>query len=124
MLVGLMAMAALRRNGLCWRVGDFTSPSSNPGNSGAFVGRSLESLLAVGPAITGALACGGSLRRTFPARRARRKRKRQPRADPDGAGALAICCVLGGLSRAVAAADDGTAVPLPLETAHTTVSCR
>ncbi|ELM9755038.1 formate hydrogenlyase subunit 3 [Salmonella enterica] len=128
MLVGLMAMAALPPlNGFA---GEWVIYQSffKLGNSGAFVGRLLGPLLAVGLAITGALAvmCMAKVYGVTFLGAPRTKEAENASCAPILMGvsvvALAICCVLGGVSAPWLLPMISTAVPLPLETAHTTVS--
>ncbi|SUG46184.1 formate hydrogenlyase subunit 3 [Salmonella enterica subsp. arizonae] len=110
MLVGLMAMAALPPlNGFA---GEWVIYQSffRLGNSGAFVGRLLGPLLAVGLAVTGALAvmCMAKVYGVTFLGAPRTKEAENASCAPILMGvsvvALAICCVLGGGCRAVAAA--------------------
>ncbi|HDC2305645.1 TPA: formate hydrogenlyase subunit 3 [Salmonella enterica] len=128
MLVGLMAMAALPPlNGFA---GEWVIYQSffKLGNSGAFVGRLLGPLLAVGLAITGALAvmCMAKVYGVTFLGAPRTKEAENASCAPILMGvsvvALAICCVLGGVAAPWLLPMISTAVPLPLETAHTTVS--
>lgn len=128
MLVGLMAMAALPPlNGFA---GEWVIYQSffKLGNSGAFVGRLLGPLLAVGLAITGALAvmCMAKVYGVTFLGAPRTKEAENASCAPILMGvsvvALAICCVLGGVATPWLLPMISTAVPLPLETAHTTVS--
>ncbi|KNB33153.1 formate hydrogenlyase subunit 3, partial [Salmonella enterica subsp. enterica serovar Typhimurium] len=97
-------------------------------NSGAFVGRLLGPLLAVGLAITGALAvmCMAKVYGVTFLGAPRTKEAENASCAPILMGvsvvALAICCVLGGVAAPWLLPMISTAVPLPLETAHTTVS--
>ncbi|EDF7523204.1 formate hydrogenlyase subunit 3 [Salmonella enterica subsp. enterica serovar Enteritidis] len=128
MLVGLMAMAALPPlNGFA---GEWVIYQSffKLGNSGAFVGRLLGPLLAVGLAITGALAvmCMAKVYGVTFLGAPRTKEAENASCAPILMGvsvvALAICCVIGGVAAPWLLPMISTAVPLPLETAHTTVS--
>ncbi|ELF6584202.1 formate hydrogenlyase subunit 3 [Salmonella enterica] len=128
MLVGLMAMAALPPlNGFA---GEWVIYQSffRLGNSGAFVGRLLGPLLAVGLAVTGALAvmCMAKVYGVTFLGAPRTKEAENASCAPILMGvsvvALAICCVLGGVAAPWLLPMISTAVPLPLETAHTTVS--
>ncbi|PXV31854.1 formate hydrogenlyase subunit 3, partial [Salmonella enterica subsp. enterica serovar Newport] len=104
MLVGLMAMAALPPlNGFA---GEWVIYQSffKLGNSGAFVGRLLGPLLAVGLAITGALAvmCMAKVYGVTFLGAPRTKEAENASCAPILMGvsvvALAICCVLGGVA--------------------------
>ncbi|EEC6052940.1 formate hydrogenlyase subunit 3 [Salmonella enterica] len=125
MLVGLMALPPL--NGFA---GEWVIYQSffKLGNSGAFVGRLLGPLLAVGLAITGALAvmCMAKVYGVTFLGAPRTKEAENASCAPILMGvsvvALAICCVLGGVAAPWLLPMISTAVPLPLETAHTTVS--
>ncbi|SUG36946.1 formate hydrogenlyase subunit 3 [Salmonella enterica subsp. arizonae] len=125
MLVGLMAMAALPPlNGFA---GEWVIYQSffRLGNSGAFVGRLLGPLLAVGLAVTGALAvmCMAKVYGVTFLGAPRTKEAENASCAPILMGvsvvALAICCVLGGVAAPWLLPMISTAVPLPLETAHT-----
>ncbi len=96
MLVGLMAMAALPPlNGFA---GEWVIYQSffKMSTGDLFIGRLLGPLLAVGTAITGALAVmyGESLRRDLPARRGRKRRKTLPAPPADDPERGAGGCVL------------------------------
>lgn len=125
MLVGLMALPPL--NGFA---GEWVIYQSffKLGNSGAFVGRLLGPLLAVGLAITGALAvmCMAKVYGVTFLGAPRTKEAENASCAPILMGvsvvALAICCVIGGVAAPWLLPMISTAVPLPLETAHTTVS--
>ncbi|HAT2781680.1 formate hydrogenlyase subunit 3 [Citrobacter koseri] len=128
MLIGLMAMAALPPlNGFA---GEWVIYQSffKLGNSGAFIGRLLGPLLAVGLAITGALAvmCMAKVYGVTFLGAPRTKEAENACCAPILMGvsvvALAICCVLGGVAAPWLLPLISAAVPLPLETANTTVS--
>ena len=128
MLVGLMAMAALPPlNGFAgeWVIyQSFFSLST----SGAFVGRLLGPLLAVGLAITGALAvmCMAKVYGVTFLGAPRTAEAENARPAPGlmtlCVVALALCCVAGGVAAPWLLPLLANAVPLPLITAHTTVS--
>nr|WP_318383743.1 formate hydrogenlyase subunit 3 [uncultured Enterobacter sp.] len=128
MLVGLMAMAALPPlNGFAgeWVIyQSFFSLST----STAFVGRLLGPLLAVGLAITGALAvmCMAKVYGvTFlgaPRTQAAENARPAPWLMTLSVVALALCCLAGGIAAPWLLPLLANVVPLPLETAHTTVS--
>ena len=126
MLVGLMAMAALPPlNGFA---GEWVIYQSffKLGNSGAFVGSLLGPLLAVGLAITGALAvmCMAKVYGVIVPGAPRTKEAENACCAPILMGvsvvALAICCVIGGVAAPWLLPMISSAVPLPLETANTT----
>ena len=128
MLVGLMAMAALPPlNGFA---GEWVIYQSffKLSNSGAFVARLLGPLLAVGLAITGALAvmCMAKVYGVTFLGAPRTKEAENACCAPILMGvsvvALAICCVIGGVAAPWLLPMISSAVPLPLETANTTVS--
>ncbi|ALR77846.1 formate hydrogenlyase subunit 3 [[Enterobacter] lignolyticus] len=128
MLVGLMAMAALPPlNGFA---GEWVIYQSffRLGESGAFVGRLIGPLLAVGLAITGALAvmCMAKVYGVTFLGAPRSKEAQQACCAPllmaACTVALALCCVIGGVAAPWLLPLLQNAVPLPLETAHTAVS--
>jgi formate hydrogenlyase subunit 3 len=128
MLVGLMAMAALPPlNGFA---GEWVIYQSffRLGNSGEFIGRLLGPLLAVGLAITGALAvmCMAKVYGVMFLGAPRSKSAEQACCAPllmaTCTVALALCCVLGGVAAPWLLPLLQHAVPLPLETANTVVS--
>lgn len=128
MLVGLMAMAALPPlNGFA---GEWVIYQSffALGQSDAFIARLLGPLLAVGLAITGALAvmCMAKVYGVTFLGAPRTKEAEQACCAPVLMGvsvvALALCCVIGGVAAPWLLPLLGSAIPLPLTTAHTTVS--
>ena len=128
MLVGLMAMAALPPlNGFA---GEWVIYQSffKLSNSGAFVARLLGPLLAVGLAITGALAvmCMAKVYGVTFLGAPRTKEAENATCAPllmsVSVVALAICCVIGGVAAPWLLPMLSAAVPLPLEPANTTVS--
>ena len=128
MLVGLMAMAALPPlNGFA---GEWVIYQSffALGQSDVFIARLLGPLLAVGLAITGALAvmCMAKVYGvTFlgaPRTREARQACSAPFLMTASVVLLAMCCIAGGVAAPWLLPLLGTAVPLPLTTAHTTVS--
>ncbi|EEQ8346126.1 formate hydrogenlyase subunit 3 [Escherichia coli] len=128
MLVGLMAMAALPPlNGFA---GEWVIYQSffKLSNSGAFVARLLGPLLAVGLAITGALAvmCMAKVYGVTFLGAPRTKEAENATCAPllmsVSVVALAICCVIGGVAAPWLLPMLYAAVPLPLEPANTTVS--
>lgn len=128
MLVGLMAMAALPPlNGFA---GEWVIYQSffKLSNSGAFVARLLGPLLAVGLAITGALAvmCMAKVYGVTFLGAPRTKEAENATSAPllmsVSVVALAICCVIGGVAAPWLLPMLSAAVPLPLEPANTTVS--
>ena len=128
MLVGLMAMAALPPlNGFA---GEWVIYQSffALGQSASFVARLLGPLLAVGLAITGALAvmCMAKVYGvTFlgaPRTREAENACCAPVLMATGVVALALCCIAGGIAAPWLLPLLATAIPLPLTTAHTTVS--
>ncbi|EFE5752496.1 formate hydrogenlyase subunit 3 [Escherichia coli] len=128
MLVGLMAMAALPPlNGFA---GEWVIYQSffKLSNSGAFVARLLGPLLAVGLAITGALAvmCMAKVYGVTFLGAPRTKEAENATCSPllmsVSVVALAICCVIGGVAAPWLLPMLSAAVPLPLEPANTTVS--
>ncbi|RCG79639.1 NADH-Ubiquinone/plastoquinone (complex I), various chains family protein [Enterobacter hormaechei] len=128
MLVGLMAMAALPPlNGFA---GEWVIYQSffALGQSEAFIGRLLGPLLAVGLAITGALAvmCMAKVYGvTFlgaPRTREAENACCAPVLMTTSVVALALCCIAGGVAAPWLLPLLGHAIPLPLVTAHTVVS--
>lgn len=128
MLVGLMAMAALPPlNGFA---GEWVIYQSffKLSNSGAFIARLLGPLLAVGLAITGALAvmCMAKVYGVTFLGAPRTKEAENATCAPllmsVSVVALAICCVIGGVAAPWLLPMLSAAVPLPLEPANTTVS--
>ena len=128
MLVGLMAMAALPPlNGFA---GEWVIYQSffALGQSEAFIARLLGPLLAVGLAITGALAvmCMAKVYGvTFlgaPRTREAKNACCAPLLMGVSVVALALCCIAGGVAAPWLLPLLGHAIPLPLETAHTVVS--
>ncbi len=128
MLVGLMAMAALPPlNGFA---GEWVIYQSffALGQSDAFIARLLGPLLAVGLAITGALAvmCMAKVYGvTFlgaPRTREAENACCAPLLMAISVVALALCCIAGGVAAPWLLPLLGNAVPLPLATAHTAVS--
>ncbi len=128
MLVGLMAMAALPPlNGFA---GEWVIYQSffALGQSDAFIARLLGPLLAVGLAITGALAvmCMAKVYGVTFLGAPRTKEAEQACCAPvlmaASVVALALCCVIGGIAAPWLLPLLGSAIPLPLTTAHTTVS--
>ncbi|WP_407439261.1 formate hydrogenlyase subunit 3 [Lelliottia sp.] len=128
MLVGLMAMAALPPlNGFA---GEWVIYQSffALGQSDVFIARLLGPLLAVGLAITGALAvmCMAKVYGvTFlgaPRTREARQAFGAPFLMTTSVVLLAMCCIAGGVAAPWLLPLLGTAVPLPLTTSHTTVS--
>ncbi|HIE5390409.1 TPA: formate hydrogenlyase subunit 3 [Enterobacter cancerogenus] len=128
MLVGLMAMAALPPlNGFA---GEWVIYQSffALGQSDAFIARLLGPLLAVGLAITGALAvmCMAKVYGvTFlgaPRTREAENACCAPLLMAVSVVALALCCIAGGVAAPWLLPLLGNAIPLPLATAHTTVS--
>lgn len=128
MLVGLMAMAALPPlNGFA---GEWVIYQSffALGQSDAFIARLLGPLLAVGLAITGALAvmCMAKVYGvTFlgaPRTREAENACCSPLLMAISVVALALCCIAGGVAAPWLLPLLGNAVPLPLATTHTTVS--
>lgn len=128
MLVGLMAMAALPPlNGFA---GEWVIYQSffKLSNSGAFVARLFGPLLAVGLAITGALAvmCMAKVYGVTFLGAPRTKEAENATCAPllmsVSVVALAICCVIGGVAAPWLLPMLSAAVPLPLEPANTTVS--
>ncbi|MDD9246039.1 formate hydrogenlyase subunit 3 [Enterobacter soli] len=128
MLVGLMAMAALPPlNGFA---GEWVIYQSffALGQSDAFIARLLGPLLAVGLAITGALAvmCMAKVYGVTFLGAPRTKEAEQACCAPvlmaASVVALALCCVIGGVAAPWLLPLLGSAIPLPLTTAHTTVS--
>ncbi|HDS9358474.1 TPA: formate hydrogenlyase subunit 3 [Enterobacter chengduensis] len=128
MLVGLMAMAALPPlNGFA---GEWVIYQSffALGQSNAFIARLLGPLLAVGLAITGALAvmCMAKVYGvTFlgaPRTREAENACCAPLLMAISVVALALCCIAGGVAAPWLLPLLGNAVPLPLATAHTAVS--
>ena len=128
MLVGLMAMAALPPlNGFA---GEWVIYQSffKLSNSGAFVGRLLGPLLAVGLAITGALAvmCMAKVYGVTFLGAPRTKEAENACCAPLLMAAstvvMALLCIIGGVAAPWLLPLLGTAVPLPIETAHTVVS--
>lgn len=128
MLVGLMAMAALPPlNGFAGEWVIYQSLFAL-GQSDAFITRLLGPLLAVGLAITGALAvmCMAKVYGvTFlgaPRTREAESACCAPVLMAASVVALALCCIAGGVGAPWLLPLLGNAVPLPLETAHTVVS--
>ncbi|UWM63289.1 formate hydrogenlyase subunit 3 [Enterobacter sp. CP102] len=128
MLVGLMAMAALPPlNGFA---GEWVIYQSffALGQSDAFIARLLGPLLAMGLAITGALAamCMAKVYGVTFLGAPRTKEAEQACCTPvlmaASVVALALCCVIGGVAAPWLLPLLGSAIPLPLTTAHTTVS--
>ncbi len=128
MLVGLMAMAALPPlNGFA---GEWVIYQSffALGQSDAFIARLLGPLLAVGLAITGALAvmCMAKVYGvTFlgaPRTREAENACCAPVLMCASVVALALCCIAGGVAAPWLLPLLGNAIPLPLATAHTVVS--
>ena len=128
MLVGLMAMAALPPlNGFA---GEWIIYQSffALGQSEVFIARLLGPLLAVGLAITGALAvmCMAKVYGvTFlgaPRTREAENACCAPALMGASVVALALCCIAGGVAAPWLLPLLGNAIPLPLTTAHTTVS--
>ena len=128
MLVGLMAMAALPPlNGFA---GEWVIYQSffALGQSDAFIARLLGPLLAMGLAITGALAvmCMAKVYGVTFLGAPRTKEAEQACCAPvlmaASVVALALCCVIGGVAAPWLLPLLGSAIPLPLTTAHTTVS--
>jgi len=128
MLVGLMAMAALPPlNGFA---GEWVIYQSffALGQSDAFIARLLGPLLAVGLAITGALAvmCMAKVYGvTFlgaPRTREAENACCAPLLMAVSVVALALCCIAGGVAAPWLLPLLGNAIPLPLATAHTAVS--
>jgi len=128
MLVGLMAMAALPPlNGFA---GEWVIYQSffALGQSDVFIARLLGPMLAVGLAITGALAvmCMAKVYGvTFlgaPRTREAKQAFSAPFLMTTSVVLLAMCCIAGGVAAPWLLPLLGTAVPLPLTTAHTTVS--
>lgn len=128
MLVGLMAMAALPPlNGFA---GEWVIYQSffALGQSDAFIARLLGPLLAVGLAITGALAvmCMAKVYGVTFLGAPRTKEAEQACCAPvlmaASVVALALCCVIGGVAAPWLLPLLGSAIPLPLTMAHTTVS--
>ncbi|MGK3226265.1 formate hydrogenlyase subunit 3 [Enterobacter soli] len=128
MLVGLMAMAALPPlNGFA---GEWVIYQSffALGQSDAFIARLLGPLLAVGLAITGALAvmCMAKVYGVTFLGAPRTKEAEQACCAPvlmaASVVALALCCVIGGVAAPWLLPLLGSAIPLPLTTAHTAVS--
>ncbi|HFT1962294.1 TPA: formate hydrogenlyase subunit 3 [Enterobacter ludwigii] len=128
MLVGLMAMAALPPlNGFA---GEWVIYQSffALGQSEVFIARLLGPLLAVGLAITGALAvmCMAKVYGvTFlgaPRTREAENACCAPALMGASVVALALCCIAGGVAAPWLLPLLGNAIPLPLTTAHTTVS--
>nr|WP_279116287.1 formate hydrogenlyase subunit 3 [Enterobacter soli] len=128
MLVGLMAMAALPPlNGFA---GEWVIYQSffALGQSDAFIARLLGPLLVVGLAITGALAvmCMAKVYGVTFLGAPRTKEAEQACCSPvlmaASVVALALCCVIGGIAAPWLLPLLGSAIPLPLTTAHTTVS--
>ncbi|WP_297115544.1 formate hydrogenlyase subunit 3 [uncultured Enterobacter sp.] len=128
MLVGLMAMAALPPlNGFA---GEWVIYQSffALGQSDAFIARLLGPLLAVGLAITGALAvmCMAKVYGvTFlgaPRTREAENACCAPLLMAISVVALALCCIAGGVAAPWLLPLLGNAIPLPLATAHTAVS--
>ncbi|RAU38267.1 formate hydrogenlyase subunit 3 [Enterobacter sp. RIT418] len=128
MLVGLMAMAALPPlNGFA---GEWVIYQSffALGQSDAFIARLLGPLLAVGLAITGALAvmCMAKVYGvTFlgaPRTREAENACCSPLLMAISVVALALCCIAGGVAAPWLLPLLGNAIPLPLATAHTAVS--
>lgn len=128
MLVGLMAMAALPPlNGFAgeWVIyQSFFSLSA----SGHFLLQLLGPLLAVGLAVTGALAvmCMAKVYGVTFLGAPRSAQAENPRSIPwlmtGVVAALAICCVIGGVAAPWLMPRLFAAVPLPLQTANTVVS--
>ncbi|MDR2264790.1 MAG: formate hydrogenlyase subunit 3 [Enterobacter asburiae] len=128
MLVGLMAMAALPPlNGFA---GEWVIYQSffALGQSDAFIARLLGPLLAVGLAITGALAvmCMAKVYGVTFLGAPRTKEAEQACCAPvlmaASVVALALCCVIGGVAAPWLLPLLGSAIPLPFTTAHTAVS--
>lgn len=128
MLVGLMAMAALPPlNGFA---GEWVIYQSffALGQSDVFIARLLGPLLAVGLAITGALAvmCMAKVYGVTFLGAPRTKEAEQACCAPFLMAAsvvlLALCCIVGGVAAPWLIPLLGSAIPLPLVTAHTTVS--
>lgn len=128
MLVGLMAMAALPPlNGFA---GEWVIYQSffRLSASGTFVLQLLGPLLAVGLAVTGALAvmCMAKVYGVTFLGAPRSTQAQQPRAVPwlmtGSVAALALCCVAGGVASPWLMPLLFAAVPLPLHTASTVVS--
>ena len=128
MLVGLMAMAALPPlNGFA---GEWVIYQSffALGQSDVFIARLSGPLLAAGLAITGALAvmCMAKVYGvTFlgaPRTREAENACCAPVLMATSVVALALCCIAGGIAAPWLMPLLGNAVPLPLTTAHTTVS--
>lgn len=128
MLVGLMAMAALPPlNGFAgeWVIYQAFFRLSG---SGTFALQLLGPLLAVGLAITGALAvmCMAKVYGVAFLGAPRTPQAEKPRAIPrlmtTTVAALALCCVAGGVASPWLMPLLFTAVPLPLQTANTLVS--
>jgi len=128
MLVGLMAMAALPPlNGFA---GEWVIYQSffALGQSDVFIARLLGPMLAVSLAITGALAvmCMAKVYGvTFlgaPRTREAKQAFGAPFLMTTSVVLLAVCCIAGGVAAPWLLPLLGTAVPLPLTTAHTTVS--
>ncbi|MRS89437.1 formate hydrogenlyase subunit 3 [Enterobacteriaceae bacterium RIT714] len=128
MLVGLMAMAALPPlNGFA---GEWVIYQSffALGQSDLFIARLLGPMLAVGLAITGALAvmCMAKVYGVTFLGAPRTREAEEARCAPPLMTAtvvlLALCCIVGGVAAPWLLPLLGSAVPLPLMTAHTTVS--
>ena len=128
MLVGLMAMAALPPlNGFA---GEWVIYQSffALGQSDLFIARLLGPMLAVGLAITGALAvmCMAKVYGVTFLGAPRTPEAENARCAPALMTAsvvlLALCCIAGGVAAPWLLPLLGTAVPLPLTTAHTAVS--
>lgn len=128
MLVGLMAMAALPPlNGFAgeWVIYQAFFRLSS---SGGFVGHLIGPLLAVGLAITGALAvmCMAKVYGVTFLGAPRTKEAESACCAPllmaISTVALAVCCVIGGVAAPWLLPLLGNAVPLPLRTASTVVS--
>lgn len=128
MLVGLMAMAALPPlNGFA---GEWVIYQSffALGQSEAFIARLLGPLLAVGLAITGALAvmCMAKVYGVTFLGAPRTREAETARAAPVlmtiSVVALALCCIAGGVAAPWLIPLLGSVVPLPLATAHSGVS--
>ncbi|HDX4051290.1 TPA: formate hydrogenlyase subunit 3 [Enterobacter soli] len=128
MLVGLMAMAALPPlNGFA---GEWVIYQSffALGQSDTFIARLLGPLLAMGLAITGALAvmCMAKVYGVTFLGAPRTKEAEQACCTPvlmaASVVALALCCVIGGVAAPWLLPLLGSAIPLSLTTAHTTVS--
>ena len=128
MLVGLMAMAALPPlNGFA---GEWVIYQSffALGQSDVFIARLLGPLLAVGLAITGALAvmCMAKVYGVTFLGAPRTREAENACCAPVLMGvsvvALALCCIAGGVAAPWLLPLLGNAIPLPLATAHTVVS--